>query len=158
VVYLYSAKAHETLILVAVQYVCSFLDVAKAEYKGRIQHPRTDFKPRILSRPAMTFWDVVWREANFFRIHLISFVLVPLIFSGIFYASNGRFHIRFIDALFLCYSSMTDTGLSTVNLSTLTAWQQVILYLLMSLVSVMYVSRFIQLVEKCRAILLLSHG
>ena len=84
----------------------------------------------------MTLWAFIRREANFFRIHLSAFVFVPLISSGIFYASNGRFHIEFIDALFLCYSAMTDTGLATVNLSTLTAWQQVILYLLMLLVSI----------------------
>ena len=37
----------------------------------------------------------------------------------------------FIDALFLCYSALTVTGLSTVNLSTLTAFQQAILFVLM---------------------------
>jgi hypothetical protein len=91
----------------------------------------------------MTIWDVIWREANFFRIHLTSFLFVPLIFSGIFYASNGRFHIPFVDALFVCYSSMTDTGLSTVNLSTLTAWQQAILYVLMLVVSVIFTPKSI---------------
>lgn len=96
----------------------------------------------------MTFWDVVWREANFFRIHLSAFVFVPLIFSGIFYASNGRFHIQFIDSLFLCYSSMTDTGLSTVNLSTLTAWQQVILYLLMMLGDTTFISWLMVMTRK----------
>lgn len=61
--------------------------------------------------------------------------MVPLALSGIFYGSNGQFHIRYIDSLFLCYSAMTDTGLATVNLSTLTTWQQIILYLLIMLVS-----------------------
>jgi hypothetical protein len=83
---------------------------------------------------------------------------VPLIFSGIFYASNGRFHIQFTDTLFLCYSAMTDTGLSTVNLSTLTVWQQVILFLLMMLVSVSYALELLQLVGKYRVILHSSRG
>ena len=39
--------------------------------------------------------------------------------------------IAFIDALFLCYSALTVTGLATVNLSTLTVFQQVILLVLM---------------------------
>ena len=39
----------------------------------------------------------------------------------------------FIDALFLCYSALTVTGLSTVNLSTLTAFQQAILFVLMGI-------------------------
>jgi hypothetical protein len=90
-------------------------------------------------------------ELNFFRIHLLFFLFTPLISAGIFYAANGQFQIReclghdsslatcdsqrfivaFIDALFLCYSALTVTGLSTVNLSTLTVFQQAILYVLM---------------------------
>ena len=79
--------------------------------------------------------NYIVRQANFFRLHLFAFTLIPLIFSGIFYASNGQFHISFLDSMFLCYSAMTVTGLSTVNLSTLTGWQQVILFLLMIIVS-----------------------
>lgn len=75
------------------------------------------------------------QESTFFRLHLTAFVFVPLIFSGIFYASNGRFHIDYIDSLFFCYSAMTDTGLTTANMSTLTAWQQVLLFMLMAMVS-----------------------
>jgi Trk-type K+ transport system membrane component len=111
-----------------------------------------------LSRTVTELWHIVWRETNFFRIHLIAFVFVPLIFSGIFYASNGQFHIQFIDTAFLCYSAMTDTGLSTINLSTLTAWQQVILFLLMMLVRAIYAPKVVQLFEKHRAIPHSSHG
>ncbi|KXN90409.1 Low-affinity potassium transport protein [Leucoagaricus sp. SymC.cos] len=68
---------------------------------------------------------------NFYRIHLTAFVVFPFIASGIFYASNGRFHVKYLDALFLCYSAMTVTGLTTVNLSTLTPWQQMMIYFLM---------------------------
>ena len=39
----------------------------------------------------------------------------------------------FIDALFVCYSALTVTGLSTINLSTLTVLQQVILVVLMAM-------------------------
>ncbi|EMD41450.1 hypothetical protein CERSUDRAFT_110026 [Gelatoporia subvermispora B] len=75
-------------------------------------------------------WQRIEEEANFFRIHLLYFLLVPLVAAGIFYGANGEFHIPFIDALFLCYSALTVTGLATVNLSTLTPFQQVILYIL----------------------------
>jgi hypothetical protein len=101
--------------------------------RNRVQS--SDSSPGIFSRTATTIFDFLWRETNFFRLHVSAFVFVPLIFSGIFYASNGRFHIPYIDSLFLCYSAMTDTGLATVNVSTLTAWQQVVLYLLLMLVS-----------------------
>ena len=102
--------------------------------RNRVQ--LTDSSPGFFSRTATTIADFLWRETNFFRLHVTAFVFLPLVLSGIFYASNGRFHIRYIDSLFLCYSAMTDTGLATVNLSTLTAWQQVVLYLLLMLVSV----------------------
>lgn len=77
----------------------------------------------------------ITEETTFFRIHIAAFTLIPLIFSCIFYASNGRFHVSFLNSMFLCYSAMTVTGLSTVNLSTITAWQQAILYILMTIVS-----------------------
>ncbi|KAF8510124.1 potassium transporter [Hysterangium stoloniferum] len=78
-------------------------------------------------------WKFVRAESTFFRIHLLCFTIIPLICSGIFFACNGRFHVSYLDSAFLCYSAMTVTGLSTVNLSTITVWQQVILYLLMGI-------------------------
>ncbi|KAH9927443.1 TrkH-domain-containing protein [Epithele typhae] len=77
------------------------------------------------------FYQWLEKELNFFRVHLLYFTITPLIFTFIFYASNGKFHISFIDSMFLCYSAMTVTGLSTVNLSTLTVWQQTILFICM---------------------------
>lgn len=37
--------------------------------------------------------DWVKAEANFFRIHLLYFLFVPLISAVIFYGANGQFHI-----------------------------------------------------------------
>jgi Trk-type K+ transport system membrane component len=59
--------------------------------------------------------------------------LIPLISSGVFYASNGEFHIKYIDALFNSVSAMTVCGLATIDLSSLTPWQQVILFMQMCL-------------------------
>ncbi|KAK0430810.1 potassium transporter [Armillaria borealis] len=87
-------------------------------------------------------------ELTFYRIHFTAFVFIPLIFSGIFYVCNGEFHISYLDSLFLCYSAMTLTGLSTVNLSTLTMWQQVMLYLLMMMGDITTVSWTMVLVRK----------
>ena len=47
------------------------------------------------------------------------------------YAANGRFAIGYLDTLFIAYSAMAGCGLSTVNLSTLTAFQQSVLFVLM---------------------------
>ncbi|KAG7447155.1 TrkH-domain-containing protein [Guyanagaster necrorhizus] len=87
-------------------------------------------------------------ELTFYRVHLVAFVFIPLISSGIFYGCNGRFRISFLDSLFLCYSSMTVTGLSTVDLSTLTVWQQVMLFLLMMVGDITTVSWIMVLVRK----------
>ncbi|KAK3719147.1 hypothetical protein LTR37_004711 [Vermiconidia calcicola] len=69
---------------------------------------------------------------NFYRVHLLYFILTILISSGIFYGSDAsRFSYSYTDALFLCVSAMCNVGLNTVNLSSLTGFQQSILYVLM---------------------------
>lgn len=47
------------------------------------------------------------------------------------FACNTEYHISYIDCLFCCMSAMTVTGLATVDLSTLSPFQQVILFLQM---------------------------
>ncbi|KZS90153.1 TrkH-domain-containing protein [Sistotremastrum niveocremeum HHB9708] len=86
--------------------------------------PPTDTVPSSL-------WERIKKHLNFFRIHLLLFTVIPLITSGVFFACNGEFPIAYIDCLFLCYSAMTVTGLSTLNLSSLTGFQQAILFVLM---------------------------
>lgn len=44
--------------------------------------------------------------------------------------AQEQFRLRYIDAIFLCASAMTNAGLNTVNLSDLTGFQQAILCLL----------------------------
>ncbi|KAG9217695.1 hypothetical protein CCMSSC00406_0003616 [Pleurotus cornucopiae] len=94
------------------------------------------------------FYKFAKKEATFFRVHLLAFAIVPLIFSGIFYACNGRFPVSYLDSLFLCYSAMTVTGLSTINLSTTTAMQQVLLFFLMMIGDITMVSWVMVLVRK----------
>ncbi|KAJ7743346.1 potassium transporter [Mycena metata] len=91
--------------------------------------------------------DLVWTHGTFYRLHLLAFTVIPLVAAAIFYASNGRFHVSFLDSLFF-YSAMTVCGLSTVNLSTLTPWQQVILYVLMLIGDFTVVSWIMVLVRK----------
>ena len=57
-------------------------------------------------------------------------IVTPLVLAAIAYASNGRFPARYVDLLFCCVSAMTGTGLATLDLSALTAWQQAILVVL----------------------------
>ncbi|ESK97349.1 potassium transporter [Moniliophthora roreri MCA 2997] len=78
-------------------------------------------------------WRFIKKHLNFYRVHILFFTFTPLIFSAIFYASNGQNHISYIDALFNCVSAITVCGLATVDLSSLTPWQQVILFIQMCL-------------------------
>ncbi|RPD56080.1 TrkH-domain-containing protein [Lentinus tigrinus ALCF2SS1-7] len=78
----------------------------------------------------MAFIQSLRSHLNFYRLHLLGFVIVPLIGAAILFASNGEFSVRFIDALYICVSGATGTGLVTVDLSSLTVWQQVILVIL----------------------------
>ncbi|KAJ6542799.1 potassium transporter [Mycena capillaripes] len=95
-----------------------------------------------------TISDIFWTHGTFYRLHLTAFTIIPLIAAGIFYGCNGRFHVSFLDSLFVCYSAMTVTGLSTINLSTTTPWQQVILYVLMLIGDIAMVSWIMVLVRK----------
>ncbi|ETW82205.1 potassium transporter [Heterobasidion irregulare TC 32-1] len=56
--------------------------------------------------------------------------IIPLFFATIAYAFNGEFPASYSNLLFCCVSAMTGTGLMTLDLSSLTVWQQVILMIL----------------------------
>lgn len=94
------------------------------------------------------FANYIVKQATFLRLHVLAFTFIPLIFAAIFYASNGQTHVGFLDSMFVCYSAMTVTGLSTVNLSTTTIWQQAILYFLMIIGNFTFVSWIMVLVRK----------
>lgn len=51
--------------------------------------------------------------------------------SAIMWGINTEYEISYIDHLFNCMSAMTVCGLATVNLSTLSAVQQAILFVQM---------------------------
>jgi hypothetical protein len=86
---------------------------------------------------------------NFYRLHLYYFIFTILLSSIIVYGSttNGnsgnaqnQFNLRYIDALFLCASAMTNSGLNVVNLGAITGFQQAVLFILIPLGNVMVVS------------------
>ncbi|KAL8831189.1 MAG: hypothetical protein Q9191_001001 [Dirinaria sp. TL-2023a] len=92
-------------------------------------------------------WD--YFRWNFYRVHLSYFILTIIVSSVIVYGSgvNGnsddaeaQFRLRYIDALFLCASAMTNTGLNTVNLGSITAFQQSVLAILLLLGNIVTVS------------------
>ncbi|KAJ3495806.1 hypothetical protein NLG97_g3126 [Lecanicillium saksenae] len=78
---------------------------------------------------------------NYITIHYCYFILVCLLSSVIFWASSKPDgHISYVDSLFVVVSAMTEAGLNTVNLSTMTTWQQTILFLLIIFGSSIWVS------------------
>ncbi|KAI0026968.1 hypothetical protein K488DRAFT_91561 [Vararia minispora EC-137] len=85
---------------------------------------------------------------NFFKTHVISFTLAPIIGAAIMTASNGQFPVAYIDALFVCVSAVTGTGLATIELSALTAWQQTIIVILELLGSQATVAWLVVLVRR----------
>ncbi|KAK6722793.1 hypothetical protein SNK04_001646 [Fusarium graminearum] len=99
----------------------------------REEHPRLD-------AVATKVWMVV-PPINFITIHYAYFIFGSLIFSVIFWGSSQPSQsIDYIDCLFLVVSSFCDTGLNTVNLSQLTTWQQVLLFILFIIGSALWVS------------------
>ncbi|KAI1454589.1 TrkH-domain-containing protein [Annulohypoxylon moriforme] len=86
---------------------------------------------------------------NFITIHYAYFIIVPLVSSLIFWGSSDpKFSISYVDSLFLVTSAMTEAGLNTVNLSQMTTWQQVLLWLLIIIGSSIWVSIWTVLVRK----------
>ncbi|KAK1636381.1 cation transporter [Colletotrichum phormii] len=78
---------------------------------------------------------------NFITLHYAYFIGTTLLASAIFYASsNPHGSISYVDSLFLVISAMTEAGLNTVNLSEMTVWQQVLLWLLIIIGSSVWVS------------------
>jgi hypothetical protein len=64
-----------------------------------------------------------------------------MICSVIFWlSSDPKFSVSYVDSLFIVVSGITETGLNTVDLSTLTTWQQILLCLLMLCGSAIWVS------------------
>ena len=75
------------------------------------------------------------------RIHVIYITIWALFWSAIFYASSPKEHyIPYIDCLFMCVSAMTVTGLVSVSASSVTLWQQIILFMLMCMGNIIIVS------------------
>jgi hypothetical protein len=83
-------------------------------------------------------------ELNFITIHYLYFMVTTLVSAAILWGSaTPSQSLRFIDALFLSISAMTEAGLNTVNLSTLNTFQQFVLFFLIIIGSAIFVSAFV---------------
>ncbi|KAL3418100.1 cation transporter [Phlyctema vagabunda] len=88
-------------------------------------------------------------STNFITVHYAYFLIVCLIASGIFWGTSDPVEsVAYVDALFCVVSAMTEAGLNTVNLSTMTTFQQFILWFLIMIGSSIWVSIFTVLTRK----------
>ncbi|BGP36458.1 hypothetical protein JCM10449v2_000359 [Rhodotorula kratochvilovae] len=118
------------------------------------RHPSTAPRlPEFLQRSSI--WNRISAfsaaHLNFYRLHLLTFIFLPLIVSGVFYACNGpseENQIAYIDALFMVVSAMTVTGLNSILFVRMTLWQQVILFLLMTIGSTSFVSILVIVIRR----------
>lgn len=99
------------------------------------------------------FETLVSDQMNFFRVHLLLFIIVPLLFSVLFYWLNdarttSQTFVSFIDCLFLCVSAGTVAGLFTVDLSSLNVGQQIILAFLTAAGSYSFASTAMVVIRK----------
>lgn len=98
-----------------------------------VDHPQ----PAQLLRELRAFLPTL----NYITIHYAYFIVVILVTSAIFWGSSEpAYSISYVDSLFLTVSAMTEAGLNTVNLSQMTTWQQVLLWLLILLGGAVWVS------------------
>ncbi|KUI60843.1 High-affinity potassium transport protein [Cytospora mali] len=80
---------------------------------------------------------------NYITVHYAYFIIVGLVFTLIFWGSSApSLSIGFWDGLFLTFSALTSAGLNTVNVSSLSTGQQVILAILLMLGNPILISIF----------------
>ena len=80
--------------------------------------------------------------------HLLWFIFVILVASGIMYGLRGDTGMAYIDCLFLSASGMTVTGLVTYPASQLTLGQQILVFILMSMGNLVVNSMVIVLLRR----------
>ncbi|ENI10403.1 hypothetical protein COCC4DRAFT_35347 [Bipolaris maydis ATCC 48331] len=93
---------------------------------------------------------------NFYRAHMLYFIVVIFLSSLVVYGQGradgpkelGSAHITYTDALFLCCSAMTTTGLNPVDLGPLSGYQQATFAILMMVGNIPFVSAAVVLIRR----------
>ncbi|BCS26135.1 uncharacterized protein APUU_50846S [Aspergillus puulaauensis] len=90
--------------------------------------------PRRCLRLACTGISALLPPSSFLALHYAYFIVVSLISSLIFWGvSNPSRSVSYTDSLFMCVSAITGAGLNSVEASTLSTFQQVIMFVLLML-------------------------
>ncbi|KAG5438771.1 hypothetical protein PCANB_002491 [Pneumocystis canis] len=80
--------------------------------------------------------QILLPKVNFLRLHYIYILVMTIIGTFLIYVQNN---IQYIDALFLACSAATQAGLVTLNINTLTTYQQVVLYIIPMLTTPIFI-------------------
>lgn len=94
------------------------------------------------------WWRWMRKHLNFFRIFLLAFIFLPLISSVLFWGVSTEYKIDYIDCLYISYSTITNTGLSPMDLSRTTTLQQAIMFIQMTVGSPIFISWVVVMVRK----------
>lgn len=68
------------------------------------------------------------KKVHFLQLHYF-YILVLVFITSTFFYFQPNTHWDYIDALFMATSTVTNTGLNTINMSALSTWQLVAMYL-----------------------------
>ncbi|GKZ28319.1 hypothetical protein AbraIFM66950_003576 [Aspergillus brasiliensis] len=86
---------------------------------------------------------------NYRTLHCVCFVTVSIICGAIVWATGrSSSPIPYVDALFLCTSAMTGAGLRTVELSTLSPFQQSVIFILLVIGHKVFLSLSVPLIRR----------
>lgn len=89
-------------------------------------------KRMLFSQTFYDLWDrITWfydQKIHFLQLHYFYIFFLAIITSTFFYFQPNT-HWNYIDALFMATSTVTNTGLNTINMSLLSTWQLVVMYL-----------------------------
>ncbi|KOS17091.1 Low-affinity potassium transport protein [Escovopsis weberi] len=93
----------------------------------------------------------IFTRASFIITHYAYFIGLVFLSSVVFWASSKPSQaVSYVDSLFLVVSAISGTGLNTVDLSSVTTWQQTILLLLIMVGGTVWVSMWVNALRRHR--------
>ncbi|WFD00227.1 hypothetical protein MYAM1_002975 [Malassezia yamatoensis] len=80
----------------------------------------------ILNRIGTSLQEFAKEYLTYYRAHMLWFIFVTMVSSGLMYAMRGNTNMHYMDCLFTSAAAMTVTGLLTIPVSQMTLSQQIL--------------------------------
>jgi Trk-type K+ transport system membrane component len=104
--------------------------------------PKGDGDTETTVKQHLKSWqDKVWGQLTYLRLHVLYFVILIFVGSGLLYCSVDQ-PLPYVDALFMSASAATLSGLASVPMEDMTTYQHAVLFVVMVLGSVLWVSQY----------------